>query len=117
MPTDPTSGAVRRPHVRAAHPAAVERVGCQQTQRQARYADHTFERHILLPLSVYDDKSLVFRHPEEWADVGFPLMAQALKISPTGSGSYQPCIVLSYDRKKFLVRWAPKSHLTGNENT
>ena len=82
------------------------------------YANPGFEKGILLPLNVYDDKDLMSRQPEEWASMiestGKPLKAQALRIDPqTDSGRYRDCVVCDYDTesKKFIVRRADWTEL------
>ncbi|CAD7932621.1 unnamed protein product [Amoebophrya sp. A25] len=79
---------------------ALEKVGI-------KYRDPAFESQILLPLFAYDDKTLVFRHPEEWQECCFPLKAHSLRLNSSGSGSYQPCVVVDYDAqgKKFYLNW------------
>ena len=76
------------------------------------YANPGFEKGILLPLNVYDDKDLMSRQPEEWAamieSTGKPLKAQALRVdAQTDTGRYRDCVVCDYDgeSKKFIVRW------------
>lgn len=58
---------------------------------------------------MYDDATYIFRQPEEWKAVGFPLRAQCLRVHDNGSGSYQSCVVIDYDanHRKFVVRWYP----------
>jgi hypothetical protein len=73
-----------------------------------RYADPNFERNILLPLNVYDDKSLAFRQPDEWGK-DLPLWGVALHSFNYGEtcGVYEKCVVQEWDsvNKHFIVRW------------
>ncbi len=71
------------------------------------YRDPSWEKSVLLPLLPYDDKTLVFRFPEEWSSIGLPLKGYSLRVYPNGSGSYQPCVVTQFDAETgmFWLKW------------